>query len=139
MHLLFWLRTMKSPIVLYERYMAKVSYFRLIRSFFSWDCGDRKSFQDPQRNGTNKGIDIIYKTVLRAGLRLPTSIWNRNYLFFNLYGKSHVIGQCHCHWRIAVDICWYQWISMDKTVEQYNNLEQVERVTRKNVFLLLLH
>ena len=30
--------------------------------------------KDPQRNGTSHGTDIIYRTVLSAGLRLSRSI-----------------------------------------------------------------
>ena len=57
------------------------------------------------------------------------------FLLSFLYGKPHVISQCHCHWCIPVDIPSH----FNKIVEQYNNLKQIEKITCKNVFLLLLH
>ena len=44
--------------------MAKLLSFRLIRVFFHGTVVTENHSKDPQRTGTNRGIDIIYKTVL---------------------------------------------------------------------------
>ena len=121
MYLLFWFRTMKTPIVLYQRCMAKISYFRLIRFFLLGTVVTENHSIDPQRTGTNQGIDIIYGTVLSAGLRLSTLIWRRNNRFFIIFfiWKSHVIGQCHFHWHIPADILSH----FNKIVKQYNRVD----------------
>ena len=66
---------MKTPIVLYERCMAKVDIIFLVdATFFHATVVTKNDSKDPQRNGNNHGTDIIYRTVLSAGLRLSTSI-----------------------------------------------------------------
>ena len=87
---------MKIPVVLYQRSMVDATFFGWC-DFFSCDCGDQKSFKKihkQQRNGNHHGIDIIYRTVLSAGLRLSTSISQyevgiiaSHYLF---YMESHM-------------------------------------------------
>ena len=124
-----WFGTIKTPIVLYQRCMAKVLYFLLIRFFFfffSCDCGAKNHSKGPQRNGINHGTHIIYRTVLSAGLWLFTSIWSRNNRFSLslLYGKSHATGQCQCHWCIPVNVLGH----INKIVEQYNKFNGVSRV-----------
>ena len=124
-----WFGTIKTPIVLYQRCMAKVLYFLLIRFFFfffSCDCGAKNHSKGPQRNGINHGTHIIYRTVLSAGLWLFTSIWSRNNRFSLslLYGKSHATGQCQCHWCIPVNVLGH----INKIVEQYNKFNRVSRV-----------
>ena len=123
-----WFGTIKTPIVLYQRCMAKVLCFRLIRFFFffSCDCGAKNHSKGPQRNGINHGTHIIYRTVLSAGLWLFTSIWSRNNRFSLslLYGKSHATGQCQCHWCIPVNVLGH----INKIVEQYNKFNRVSRV-----------
>ena len=124
-----WFGTIKTPIVLYQRCMAKVLYFLLIRFFFfffSCDCGAKNNYKGPQRNGINHGTHIIYRTVLSAGLWLFTSIWSRNNRFSLslLYGKSHATGQCQCHWCIPVNVLGH----INKIVEQYNKFNGVSRV-----------
>ena len=106
---------MKTPVVMYQRWMTKVSYFRLIRVVFSCDCGDQKSFQRSTKNDT----DITYRTLLSTGLRLPTSSKNNRFLLFLLHRKLHAIGQCHCHWLIPVDIPSH----FNKIVEQYSKFK----------------
>ena len=44
---------MKTPIVLYQRCMAKVSYLRLIRFFFKGTVVTENHSKDSQRTGTN--------------------------------------------------------------------------------------
>ena len=51
---------MKTPIVLYQRCTAKVSYFWLIRDLLHATVVTKNPSKDPQRNGTNHGTDIIY-------------------------------------------------------------------------------
>ena len=99
-----------------------------------------KYSKDPQRNGTNHGIDIIYWTVLSAGLWPSASIWRRDkrFLLSFLHGKSHAIGQCNCHLEIPVDILGH----FNKIVEQYNRFKAswlVKMITCKNAFVLLFH
>ena len=78
--LLFWFRTMKTPVVHYQRCMVKVSYFRLIRFFFFFHLSVVTKYhsKDPQRNVTNINTDVIYWTVLAVELWLSTSRWSRN-------------------------------------------------------------
>ena len=138
MYLLFWIRTMKTAIVLYQRCMANVSYFRLILFFFFmglwWLKIIPKIHKEPEPTkalisyiGLYYLLDCDYLRQYEVGITV--------FLLSFLYEKSRAIGQCHCHWRISVDILSH----FNKIVEQYNNLEQVERITCKNVFLLLLH
>ena len=124
-----WFGTIKTPIVLYQRCMAKVLYFLLIRFFFFFFLcffGAKNHSKGPQRNGINHGTHIIYRTVLSAGLWLFTSIWSRNNRFSLslLYGKSHATGQCQCHWCIPVNVLGH----INKIVEQYNKFNGVSRV-----------
>ena len=130
---------MKTPIVHYQRCMAKISYFWLIQFFFYASVVTKYS-KDPQRNGTNNGTDIIYWTELSAGLWLSASIWrwNKRFWLSFLHQKSHAIGQCNCHSRIPVDILRH----FNKIVEQNNKFKVgwlVKMITCKYVFLLLLH
>ena len=93
--------------------------------------------KDSQRNGTNHGTYIIYRTVVSTGLQLSTSISSRNEHFslYFLYERSHAIGLCHGHWSILVDTLGH----FNKTVEQNNKFRAFEKITSKNEFLLLLH
>ena len=99
---------------------GKMFIFSVDPIFLMWRVTKTRS-KDPQTNRTNHGTDIIYRTLLSAGLQLSTSIWswNKRFLYF-LYGKSHAIGQYHRHWqRILVANIGY----FNKIVEQYNKFK----------------
>ena len=111
---------MKIPIVLYH---GKSIIFSVDAIFFHATVVTKNHSKDPQRNGTNHGTDIIYGTVLSAGLQLSTSILCRNNRFYySLYTESHMslasavaIGE----FAVPVDILGH----FNKTVEQYNKFK----------------
>ena len=53
---------------------GKSIIFSVDATFFHATVMTKNYSKDPQKNGTNHGTDIIYKTALSAGLRLSTSI-----------------------------------------------------------------
>ena len=53
---------------------GKSIIFSVDTIFFHVTVVTKNHPKDQQRNGTNHGTDIIYRTVLSAGLRLFTSI-----------------------------------------------------------------
>ena len=93
---------MKTPIVLYQRSMAKVSYFRLIRFFFHATAVTKNHSKDRQRNGNNHGTDIIYRTVLSAGLQPYTLISQYEVGITVLYHLFYM--KVTCHWPVSLPL-----------------------------------
>ena len=62
--------------------------------------------KDPQRTGTNQGIDIIYRTVLSAGFNyLRQYEVGKTVFYYLFYMKSHM------SLANAIVIGAFQWIS----------------------------
>ena len=108
--------------------------------FFHATMVTKNHSKDPQRNENNQGIDIIYRTALFAGLRPSTSISQYEIgitaFYFLFYMESHM------PLASAIATGAFQWISyviLTKFLSNIINLKQVERITCKNVFLLLSH
>ena len=90
--------------------------------FFHATVVTKNHSKDPQRNGTNHGTDIIYRTVLSiccCDYLLQYEVGIIVFYYFFLYEKSNDIGQCYCHWRIPVDILGH----FNKIVEQYSKFK----------------
>ena len=102
--------------------MARVSHFRLIWFFFMglwWPNIIAKIHKEPEPTEALISYSELWYLLDCNYLRL----YQVGNLF--LHWKSHVIGQCRCHWRLSVYILSH----FKKIVEQYNNLGQVERIT----------
>ena len=125
MYLLFWFRNLKTPIVLYHRCMA---------NGLRWPKIIPKIHKEPETTKILISyIELQYLLDCDYLRQYEVGITGFFFYYYLFYMESHVIGQCHCHWRIPVDILSH----FDKIVEQYNNLEQVERTTCKNVFVVV--
>ena len=94
-------------------------------NFFSSDCGDQRSFQiipkiHKEAQPTMALIsDIGLYYLLDCDYLLQYQVRTTVFYYLFLYGKSHATGQCHCHWRIPVDILGH----FNKIVEQYNKFK----------------
>ena len=108
---------MKTPIVLYQRCMEKVDIIFLVdATFFHATMVTKNHSKDSQRKGNTHGTDIIYRTVLSAGLRLFTSISHEvgiTVFYYLFYMESHIPL---ANWSFPVDILGH----FNKIVEQYN-------------------
>ena len=134
---MFWFRTMKTLIVLYQRCMAKISYIRLIRFFFVrlWWPNIPKIHKEMEPTitlilyiGLYFLLDCDYLLQYEEGI---------NVFYYLFYVESH-IGECNCHSGISVDILGH----FNKIAAQYNKFKAgwlVKMITCKNIFLLLLH
>ena len=127
MYLLCWFRTMKTPIMIYQRCMTKISYFRLIRHFFFSGLWWQKIIPKIHKETESTKALISYiglYCLLDCDYLRQYEVEITIFLSF-LYGKPHVTDQCHFHWHIPVNILSH----FNKVIKQYNTLEQVERIT----------
>ena len=116
---------------------GKSIIFLVDATFFHATVVTKNHSKDPQRNGNNHGTDIIYRTLLSARLRLSTSKWSRNNRFLLSFCME---SQMSLTSVIAIGAFqWIFWVILTKLLSNIINLKQIEIITFKNVFLLLLH
>ena len=73
---------------------SKSIIFLVDATYFHGTVVTKNHSKKPQRNGNNHGTDIIYRTVLSAGLRLSTSISQYEVgitvFYYLFYMESHM-------------------------------------------------